>query len=173
MVEDAPAIARVHVESWRTTYEGIFPDSLLDGLSVSDRTARWNEALAKPPARFVTLVACDDAATVVGFACGGSERTGQLGCDGELQAMYLLAGVQRQGLGTLLIRRFARELQATGFQSMAVWVLERNPSKRFYEALGGRLITQQQIERGGESFVEIAYGWRDLSEFEARSASQR
>jgi hypothetical protein len=38
--------------------------------------------------------------------------------------------------------------------------------RRFYEALGGRSITQQQIERGGESYVEIAYGWSDLSEFD-------
>jgi hypothetical protein len=50
---------------------------------------------------------------------------------------------------------------------MAVWVLARNPSRRFYEALGGELITEQQIERGGESYVEVAYGWRDLSEFQA------
>jgi hypothetical protein len=50
---------------------------------------------------------------------------------------------------------------------MAVWVLARNPSRRFYEALGGRAITEQQIERGGEPYVEIAYGWRDLSEFQA------
>jgi hypothetical protein len=82
--------------------------------------------------------------------------------------MYLLEGVQRQGLGTLLIRRFVRELRSRGFGSMAVWVLARNPSRRFYEALGARLITQKQIERGGESYEEIAYGWSDLSEFEAR-----
>ena len=169
VVEDAPAIARVHVESSRTTYKGIFPQNLLDGLSVSDRARVWNETLTKPPIRFVTLVVCDDAGSVVGFICGGEERTGQLGCDGELQAMYLLEGVQRRGLGTLLIRRFVRELRSRGFRAMAVWVLARNPSKRFYEALGGRLITQQQIERGGESYVEIAYGWSDLSEFEAQA----
>jgi hypothetical protein len=54
---------------------------------------------------------------------------------------------------------------------MAVWVLARNPATKFYEALGGRLITEQQIERGGESYLEIAYGWRNLSEFQAHSAS--
>ena len=81
--------------------------------------------------------------------------------------MYLLEGVQRQGLGTLLIRRFVRQLHSVGFNSMAVWVLARNPSKRFYEVLGGELVTEQQIERGGESYVEVAYGWRDLSEFQA------
>jgi hypothetical protein len=51
-----------------------------------------------------------------------------------------------------------------GFNSMAVWVLARNPSRRFYEALGATIITEQQIERGGESYTEIAYGWSDLKE---------
>lgn len=171
VVEDAHAIARVHVESSRTTYKGIFPETLLDRLSVSDRTRLWNETLAKPPTRFVTLVAFDEAGEVVGFVCGGAERTGQLGCDGELQAMYLLEDVQRQGLGTLLIRRFVRELRSVGFNSLAVWVLARNPSRRFYEALGGRVITEKQIERGGESYVEVAYGWGDLSEFEVQCAT--
>src|ERR1041385_8579918 len=53
--EDAPAIARVHVESWRTTYRGIFPQGLLDGLSIEDRARSWNEVLGNSPARFVTL----------------------------------------------------------------------------------------------------------------------
>lgn len=166
VVNDAPAIALVHVESWRTTYKGIFPKSLLDGLSVPDRTRSWNEILAKPPDRFVMLVVGDDAGNVLGFACGGEERTGRLGCDGELQAMYMLDRVQRRGAGTLLISRFVRELRSIGFSSMAVWVLARNPSRRFYEALGGRPITEQTIERGGESYVEVAYGWSDLSAFE-------
>lgn len=173
MAEDAPAIAKVHIESWRTTYKGIFPESLMDRLSVSDRTRFWTETFAKPPMPVLTLVARDEAGRVVGFVCGGTERTGKLGCDGELQAMYLLEDVQRQGLGTLLIRRFVKELRLIGFNSMAVWVLARNPSKGFYEALGGKLITEQQIERGGESYVEIAYGWSDLSGFENQSVSPR
>ncbi len=49
---------------------------------------------------------------------------------------------------------------------MAVWVLALNPFKKFYEALGGQVIAEQQIERGGQSFTEIAYGWKDLSRFE-------
>jgi hypothetical protein len=54
---------------------------------------------------------------------------------------------------------------------MAVWVLARNPSRRFYEVLGGKRITEQEIVRGGESYVEIAYGWSDLSEFPASPSS--
>ena len=48
---------------------------------------------------------------------------------------------------------------------MAVWVLALNPSKRFYECLGGKAIGQQQIERGGQRFIEVAYGWQSLNVF--------
>jgi GNAT superfamily N-acetyltransferase len=166
-LKDAHAIALVHVESSRTTYKGIFSESLLARLSLEDRALLWNQTLAKPEPQLVTLVGCDGSGSVVGFVCGGAERTGRLGCDGELHAIYLLQAAQRQGLGTLLVRRFVRELQSLGFASMAVWVLARNPSRRFYETLGGKIIAGQQIERGGESFAEIAYGWRALSAFRA------
>jgi GNAT superfamily N-acetyltransferase len=88
-----------------------------------------------------------------------------LGCDGELYAIYLRQQAQRKGLGTLLVREFAHELDAPGFGSIAVWVLELNPSKRFYECLGAKVVEQQQIGRGGQAFIEFAYGWQSLNGF--------
>jgi ECF sigma factor len=35
-------------------------------------------------------------------------------------------------------------------------------------ALGATVIGEKTIERGGQSFVEIAYGWQDLSRLNAR-----
>ena len=118
-----------------------------------------------PEPNSVTLVACNADASIVGFIAGGAERTGRLGYEGELYAIYLLQFVQRQGLGTLLVQHFVRELHARGFGSMAVWVLAANPFRRFYEALGGKFVAEQQIERGGQSFAECAYGWQDLNTF--------
>ncbi|HLJ47188.1 MAG TPA: GNAT family N-acetyltransferase [Bryobacteraceae bacterium] len=160
---DARAIAEVHVGAWRTTYQSIFPQSVLDALSVETRGAFWKETLLKPVPESVILVGCDEAGRVVGFASGGAERTGQLGCDGELYAIYLDETVRGRGLGTLLVRQVARELKGLGFSSMAVWVLALNPYRRFYESLGGLSISEQELERGGQQFVEVAYGWRDLS----------
>ena len=99
------------------------------------------------------------------FVSGGKERTGQLGCDGEIYAIYLRQEVQRQGLGSLLVRQFVHELDARGFGSMAVWVLALNPSRRFYERLGAKVIGQQQIEQEGQPFIEVAYGWQSLNVF--------
>jgi len=159
---DTRAIAEVQVAAWKTTYRGILPDDLLDNLSVDERVPRWAELVST--AGEVMLVACDAGGNVVGFVCGGPERTGQLGCDGELHAIYLLESVQRQGLGTMLVRMLVQELRSRSFTSMALWVLAENPFRRFYDALGGKVIAEREHERGGKIMLEVAYGWSDLSE---------
>jgi GNAT superfamily N-acetyltransferase len=163
MIHDAAAIAEVHVESWKSTYAGIFPRTLLGDLSVEQRKCFWQDSLAVPSV--ITLVACGTGGGVMGFITGGEERTGQLHCEGEIYAIYLRQEAQRQGLGTLIVRRFVRELRTRGFASMAVWVVALNPSRDFYERLGGKVIGERQFERGGQSFTEIAYGWHNLSTF--------
>jgi len=166
VIHDARAIAEVHVESWKSTYRGIFPEALVKELSVERRESSWRESLAaQVPPSVTTLVGCDARGNVVAFVSGGKERTGQLGCDGEIYAIYLRQEAQRKGLGASLVRQFVHELDARGFGSMAVWVLALNPSRRFYERLGGSVIGQQQIERGGQPFIEVAYGWQSLNVF--------
>jgi L-amino acid N-acyltransferase YncA len=78
--------------------------------------------LTEQAAASLTLVVCTEDESVVGFISGGRERTGHLNCDAEVYAVYLLQSAQRRGLGTLLIREFARQLRDQGFRSMAVWV---------------------------------------------------
>ena len=137
-VDDVPAIAQVHVASWRTTYTGIFSDTLLDSLSVDKREQSWRERLASPEPNSVTLVACNVDGRIVGFVSGGPERTGRLGYEGELYAIYLLQLAQRQGLGTLMVQHFVRELRARVFNSMAVWVLAANPFRKFMKPSEGK-----------------------------------
>ena len=40
--------------------------------------------------------------------------------------------------------------------------LAENPSRRFYEALGGQELSRQDITIGGATLVEVAYGWKDI-----------
>src|SRR5918998_4172552 len=47
---DAAGIARVHVDTWRTTYRGIVPDDHLDALSYEARERFWAGALERTAA---------------------------------------------------------------------------------------------------------------------------
>ncbi|MHC0551926.1 hypothetical protein [Salinicoccus sp. CNSTN-B1] len=46
-LKDAEGVARVHVDSWRTTYGGIIPDDYLNGLSYEQRTELWKNNIGK------------------------------------------------------------------------------------------------------------------------------
>ncbi|MGQ0550225.1 MAG: GNAT family N-acetyltransferase [Armatimonadota bacterium] len=159
--EDAPAIARVHVDSWRTTYRGIIADDLLSRLSYERREQQWTRALGNPDVN-VLYVAEEGSQGVIGFAAGGPENTGDPVYRGELYAIYLLEAHQRKGLGRRLIGSIAERLAQAGMRSMLLWVLAGNlAARRFYESLGGEEVREQQIDIGGTKYDEVAYGWRD------------
>ena len=162
-LHDAPAIARVHIETWRSAYQGIVPDAYLASLSPAEREGQWRDVLADDGgARFV-LLAQDEADERIGFAAAGPERSGDPQYRGELYALYVLPSYQRRGLGRALVRAVVDQLVATGTRSMLLWVLEANaPARRFYEGLGGAVVREQPIEIGGVTFMEVAYGWPDL-----------
>ena len=160
-IEDADSIARVHVESWKTTYAGIVPDAYLLSLSAEPRSKMWREWLnAGNPLIFVA----EDETGVFGFANGGQSRDAIEGYDAELYAIYLLQQKQKQGVGRSLVQKLAEALRSKGFRSLIVWVLAKNPSVDFYLSLGGSLAAEKQIEIGGVQLTEIAFGWTSLDE---------
>jgi L-amino acid N-acyltransferase YncA len=160
---DAPGIARVHVDSWRSTYAGLVPDGILDSLSYEDRTAQRIRQMESAPPAVVHLVAETDKGEIVGFAVAGPERTGNQRFRGELYAIYLFDLWQGQGIGTLLLTAVASHLLEHGLHSMLVWVLAGNPAERFYAAMGGIPVAEQTIEIGAP-LREIGYGWDDIQQ---------
>ena len=161
---DASAIAKVHVDSWRTTYAGIIPADFLATLSYERREASWRETLAAPDSSRFTIVAEDAKGEIVGFASGGPEREGDPLYQGELYAIYLRQSQQRQGLGRQLTAAVVERLLQRGLPSMLVWVLADNQSARaFYETLGGQPLNhEKELTIGGASLIEVAYGWSDI-----------
>lgn len=164
---DARALAHVHVESWRTTYTGIVPQSYLDGLDEWQRAEMWQDMLQRDDEVFVA----ERNGQVVGFAMGGASRSRVEGCDAELFAIYLLMEAQKSRIGGDLLRELARSLCACGFKSMDVWVLEANPAKRFYERMGAHYADSKEIEIGGATLIELAYVWPDLRLLAAETVS--
>ena len=46
-LDDAKGIAKVHVDSWRTTYKNIIPDEYLNNLSYEKREQLWTNNIPK------------------------------------------------------------------------------------------------------------------------------
>lgn len=157
---DAAAIGRIHVESWRATYAGIVPDEYLAALSTERRAEQWRAGLANAESRSIVLVGELRPGEVVGFASCGPEREGLVSYPGELYAIYLLQEAQGHGLGRALLETAARHMAESGYEAWMCWVLADNPSRHFYEAMGGMAFQQKDIEIGGRNLVEVAYGWK-------------
>jgi GNAT superfamily N-acetyltransferase len=155
---DAVAIAHVHVQSWRTTYAGIVPEEYIATLNEAERALVWQDRLT----RDVRVYVADLDGEVVGFISGGAIREPVRRYDAELYAIYLLKQAQRQGAGTALLKKLAEWLVGKGFTSMIVWVLEKNPSRHFYERLSAQMVTAKDIQIGGMTLSEVSYGWPDL-----------
>ena len=66
---DAPGIARVRVDSWRSTYRGMIPNAYLDGMKVEASTALWDRVLTAAPNATCVFVA-EHGPDIVGFSAG-------------------------------------------------------------------------------------------------------
>jgi L-amino acid N-acyltransferase YncA len=76
-------------------------------------------------------------------------------------AIYLLESWQGQGIGRQLTITLVRQLIQRGFTSLLIWVLADNPSRQFYEALGGQQVHERLQMTGGVELMDVAYGWLD------------
>jgi L-amino acid N-acyltransferase YncA len=163
VVSDAQNIARVHVAAWRSTYRGIVPQPLLDSLDVAAWSEDWKDWFRGE--KFYIYVA-EDGKELCGFISGGALREPLEGFDAEVYAIYLFTSAKGKGTGKLLMQRLAETLRLEGFAQLAIWVLAENPSRGFYEHLGGRVIAQKPIRIGDADLLEVAYGWRDIRTLE-------
>jgi ribosomal protein S18 acetylase RimI-like enzyme len=93
---------------------------------------------------------------LVGFAKGTLHDGGVPGFAGELNKIYVLRHLHRQGIGRLLLCTVARRFVERGVTSMLLFGDATNPSNGCYEAFGAeRIYTSSGEFHGG-------YGWRDL-----------
>jgi ribosomal protein S18 acetylase RimI-like enzyme len=117
-LKDAPAIAKVHVDAWKTTYCDIFPKDYIDRLSDRKRENHWKNSLSistdKKTNYFIYVVENAER-EIIGFVEGGLERCDESTERGEIYAIYILEAYQRQGIGRALVRLITAKLSHFNF----------------------------------------------------------
>ncbi len=171
---DAIAIGAVHVAAWRSAYPGILPDSFLARLSVPRQAAHYDHAIRSGAPVYVATVTGVEASAgttprVVGFATGGRSRTpfapvGKRLGEGEIETLYVLDDFRDRGIGRRLMRAMAVHLAEAGCSSVYLWVLHGNPSRWFYQHLGGRPVAESTIQVGGQSVPQVAFVWDPIEQ---------
>ncbi len=183
---DAVAIGAVHVAAWRSAYPGILPDKFLSRLSVPRQAAYYDGAIRHGVGVHVATASGTDlpatdktnATRVIGFVSGAPARDGatrQRGpaplADGEIETLYVLDDWRERGLGRRLMRSAAAHLTDAGCASAFVWVLRDNPSRWFYERLGGKPAAESTILVGGAPVVQLAYLWSPIDKLVQATSS--
>jgi len=168
---DAASIAQVRVDSWRTTYRGLIPDSYLDAMQVDASTAMWERVLTAEGSTASVFVATHDG-EVIGFAAANGLKEPRHGADAEITAVYLRREYQRVGIGTRLLAAVVDAQRRHGATAMIVWVIAGNKAaRRFYEGLGGELVVEQPFQWDGMDLVEAGYVFRDLPALAAATSA--
>lgn len=91
------------------------------------------------------------------YELGGRTAGFALVREDDLDALYVAPDVQRRGIGAALFRQ-AQEARPRGF---GWWVFRDNVrARRFYEALGGRLLYETDGAGNEEKTPDVRYEWR-------------
>jgi GNAT superfamily N-acetyltransferase len=179
-VDDADAIAVIHVSTWQHAYRGLLPSAYLDAIDVQRRADWWRRELTRTRDADPVFVASIDG-ELVGFASLGPQiiddspaeargpsrvrpseaysRSSDAETVGELYAIYVDPGHWRAGAGTALLTATQSALGLRGYQQAILWVLNTNVLARsFYEKHGWAGDgAERTVELNGVSIPELRY----------------
>ncbi|AZD80738.1 GNAT family N-acetyltransferase [Pseudomonas chlororaphis] len=155
--EDSLQIATIHLESWRSAYQGIIPSAYINRITLEARLAHWEKEIAS--GALDVYVKVDRLDRVLGWMATGPDREHPEDRSvAEIQAIYVSPMHTGQGIGRELIDHVIPLLQSAGRSRVVLWVLERNaPALSFYRQLGfaEEPVKTTTIERGGAELVEL------------------
>lgn len=156
VMENARAIAAIHVHAWQAVYQGIVPAAFLDSLSIEDRENRWREILDQ---RVSETWVAEEGGKVVGWISAARSRDEDApSTTAEVWAIYVDPAHWRRGVGGSLWHQAEVHLDAAGFSDITLWVLKENAQAiAFYESIG--LVVEPGSEKailiGGAELLEI------------------
>jgi L-amino acid N-acyltransferase YncA len=163
---DESEIANVHLNSWREAYRGLLPQQYLDQLPLSFRRRMkwWKKVIHDLSDHFLYVAEVESG--IVGFAFFGPARDEERAGSIEVGAIYLLEAFKSKGVGYALLQSGFRSATTAGYKTAYCWVLESNPTIKFYERSGATFANKtKDDEIGGKKVQELAYQWNDLEKF--------
>ena len=144
--DDCKGMTHVITIAWNETYKGIVPDEILDNLYLNEKEReekaknRFNE---DDNHQFVLEV--DNK--IVGYMNVGISDDKDYHHCGEIHAIYIINGYKGYGFGREMIDFGIKELKEMHCDKMLIGCLVGNPTNKFYEHIGGKLIKQRIFEK--------------------------
>ncbi|GGS40051.1 N-acetyltransferase [Streptomyces violaceus] len=157
---DCDRVAEIRIRGWQSAYRGLIPQAYLDGLSTVEDAERRRARFAQADGGVVNLVAEDAGGELVGWACHGPYRDGEV-CtpDAELYAIYVHPEHTGRGVGRALLTESVERCSRAGHGRLLLWVLKENGrARRFYERAGLHADgAEEPFEVEGTTVPEVRY----------------
>ncbi|MGC3874526.1 N-acetyltransferase family protein [Halomonas sp. GXIMD04776] len=157
-IEDARAIADIHIEAWRAAYRSIVSTDYLDTLSIEEKASVWRKAIIGGTPQL--LVARIEDEIVGWIAFGPCRDEGAKDDEGEIWSLYVKPACWSKGARRQLWCQAREYLIAQGFKTVRLWVLADNAQAiGFYRAMGFvcQSETPQKFFLNGQSLWELCY----------------
>ncbi|MDD1780364.1 GNAT family N-acetyltransferase [Enterovibrio sp. ZSDZ35] len=129
---DAQEIAKIHVSSWKSAFDGLMPADYINGFTVSSRLDEWQKAIRN---NTETVVVAERSNKVVGFMSYfvPTENPDTI----ELSKLYLCPSVYGQRLGSSFLTHLEQESQTLRTTMIKLYVLDNNEAAiQFYSKNG-------------------------------------
>lgn len=153
---DAEALAVIHEQAWRSTYQGIIPHLYLERMMARRGPNWWQRQLER--GADLKLLIFDGAPE--GYVSYGPARGAWPFVAGEIFELYLSPPFQGVGLGKRLFNAAWQSLRAEKMRKLVVWALEDNEMAcAFYEHLGGRVAAAVPEQYGAKTLRRVAFVW--------------
>jgi GNAT superfamily N-acetyltransferase len=157
---DAPAIARLHANSWKSAYRGILRDEFLDGALDDNRRTLWGSRLSDESQANQIVLLDEEAGEIRGFACAFIDADQEWGT--LLDNLHVVPDLKGRGLGRRLMAAIAAEVLQNAIRPrLHLWAYEKNlAARRFYERLGGvATACEEEPALDGTHLHVVRYFW--------------
>lgn len=126
--------------------------------------ARTLRELAADSKASECIFVAEEGGELLGLVMGGPAHVELLPETGAVYSLYVRQEHQGRGLGRRLVQTVARQLAACGMTALQIGCLAANtPARRFYEALGGRVVGERLFDEDGVLLPELVYSWTDIT----------
>lgn len=157
-VDDAAAIAQLHIDSWRVAYATELSQSFLQNQDLPQRIELWQQRLTSSEMQ-VWLAEAENR--LLGFCAHGWSRDDDaVKGTWEIKNLHISPELRGSGIGSRLFDHAMVAAAANHASQLTLWVVESNtPARRFYEKKGMKVdgARQRHVLAANATLSEVRY----------------
>lgn len=152
-LNDLPEIAKLFHACWQISYADLLSPQVRNEMTVEEAANLWKPSLVDPKDK-ETVIGVLESKLVAVFRIGTEKDNPN---NGHLFSLYVNPEAAGKGLGKKSLTEAESRLRKKGFESMSLWVFEKNAiAKGLYQSFGFQPTDLTRVdERWKETEVEM------------------